>query len=452
MKTNSTAARALLTSAVIAGVIAAVADSAAASPAPGHARPMTGAVYYVSPTGDDSAAGTKGAPWQSLAHAQDVAQPGDTVYFRGGTYAYTHATTSCSSQTARVDAVTLSKSGTSGSPIRYWAYPGEQPVLDFSKMTDDCRIKGLDVTGSWLYLKGLEITGVPQNNTLNHESWGVWNSGSDNTYEQLDVHDIMGPGVFLQDGGGNLVLNTDSHDNYDADSSSGPGTNADGFGAHIPAGNPGNVFRGDRSWNNSDDGFDLINALSSVTIEQSWAWSNGYVPGTTTSAGDGNGFKAGGYGGKYVTGGVKHTVRQSVAFDNKAAGFYANHHTVADDFFNDTGYGNHPDFNMLGVAPDGTATGLGTLRNDVAYTGTLTSNMTGTDSADNSWDLGLALSDAQFQSVSTTGWDAPRHSDGSLPTLPYLRPAATSDLIDQGTDVGLPYKGNAPDLGAFETR
>ncbi|HST81373.1 MAG TPA: hypothetical protein VLL08_06505, partial [Kineosporiaceae bacterium] len=47
----------------------------------------------------------------------------DTVYFRGGTYAYTRATTSCASQTARVDAITLNKAGTSGNPIRYWAYP-----------------------------------------------------------------------------------------------------------------------------------------------------------------------------------------------------------------------------------------------------------------------------------------------------------------------------------------
>ncbi|SEG81111.1 Right handed beta helix region [Actinacidiphila yanglinensis] len=451
MRPSRTATRTLLGSTVLVSVLALVADPAAAGVAASGARyPAAGTVHYVAPAGDDTAAGTRDAPWASIAHAEAVARPGDTVYFRGGTYTYTHANSTCAGETARVDAVTLDKSGTSGSPIRYWAYPGEKPVFDFSGMTDDCRIKGFDVTGSWIHLKGLEITGVPQNNTLNHESWGVWNSGSDNTFEQLDVHDIMGPGVFLNTGGGNLVVDSDSHDNYDANSSSGPGTNADGFGAHIPAGNDGDVFRGDRSWNNSDDGFDLINALSPVTIESSWAWSNGYVPGTTTGAGDGNGFKAGGYGGKYVTGGVTHTVRQSVAFDNKAAGFYANHHTVADDFFNDTGYGNHPDFNMLGVAPDGTATGLGTLRNDVAYTGTLTSNMTGTDAAFNSWDLGVPLSDAQFRSVSTTGWDAPRRPDGSLPDLPYLRPAAHSDLIDRGTDVGLPYGGKAPDLGAFE--
>jgi hypothetical protein len=139
-----------------------------------------------------------------------------------------------------------------------------------------------------------------------------------------------------------------------------------------------------------------------------------------------------------------------VAFNNKAAGFYANHHTLANDYFDNTGYANNPDFNMLGITSSGAATGLGNLRNNVAYKGTLTSNMSGTSASYNSWNGGVTLSDAQFQSVSTTGWDARRQADGSLPVLPNLRLAAGSSLIDKGVDVGLPYNGKAPDLGAFE--
>lgn len=433
-------AAAALTTATVA--IAAAANGAAA-----------GRVFYVAPTGSDSAAGTLTAPWKSIAHAQSVAQAGDTVYFRGGTYAYTRATRSCTSGTDRVDAVTLNKSGSSGSPISYLAYSGERPVFDFSKVSDDCRIKGFDVTGSYIHLKGLELTGVPQNNSLNHESWGVWVSGSDNTFEQLNIHNIQGTGLFIQDGGGNLVLNCDSHDNFDPHSSNGAGQNSDGFGAHISANHPGNVFRGDRSWWNGDDGFDLINAFSSVTIEDSWAWRNGYLPESTTPApaGNGNGFKAGGYGGKYVSNGVKHTIRFDVAFDNKVAGFYANHHTVADDFFNNTGFDNHPDFDMLGISSSGAAIGIGTLRNNIAYGGTLLSNMNGANAAYNSWNLNVTMSDAQFRSVSTSGWNAPRQADGSLPNLPYLHLASGSSLIDRGINVGLPYNGKAPDLGAFET-
>ena len=80
--------------------------------------------------------------------AQTVATAGDTVYFRGGTYPVTKANTACSSQTARVDGITLNKSGVSGSPIRYWAVAGEKPVFDFSTMADNCRLKSFDVTGS----------------------------------------------------------------------------------------------------------------------------------------------------------------------------------------------------------------------------------------------------------------------------------------------------------------
>jgi hypothetical protein len=437
--------RVAVASAVLALSTALVAVTAAVSSA------ATASTYYVAPNGNDSAAGTAAAPWASIAHAQAVVKAGDTVYFRGGTYAYTAGINKCASQTDTVNAITLNKSGSSGSLIQYSAYPGETPVFAFSGMKDDCRVKGFNVTGSWIHLNGLEVTGVPQHNNKNHESWGVWISGSNNIFERLNAHNNMGPGLFIQNGGGNLVLNSDSHDNYDPLTSNGAGESADGFGAHISAGHPGNVFRGDRAWWNSDDGFDLINAYSSVTIENSWTWRNGYLPETTTSAGNGNGFKAGGYGGGYDANAVKHTVRSSVAFANKASGFYANHHPVADDFFNNTSYGNHPDFNMLGVNSSGAAVGLGNLRNNIAYTGTLLSNTTGTNHAFNSWDLSVTLSNAQFQSVSTSGWDAPRHSDGSLPTLPYLHLAAGSGLIDKGTNVGLPFKGQAPDLGAFET-
>jgi hypothetical protein len=39
-----------------------------------------------------------------------------------------------------------------------------------------------------------------------------------------------------------------------------------------------------------------------------------------------------------------------------------------------------------------------------------------------------------------------------LPDSNFLKLATSSGLIDKGTDVGVPYKGTAPDLGAFECR
>lgn len=418
----------------------------------GGASACWATTYFLATDGSDTADGSVQTPWKTFTRAQQSLQPGDRLYIRGGKYVITTGQNSCASQTDVVNAITLSKSGTADKPIQYWAYTGETPVFDFSQMKDDCRVKGFNVVANWIYMKGLEITGVPQNNNLNHESWGVWIKGSYNVFEQLNIHHIMGAGLFLQNGSNNLILNTDSHHNYDPKTSNGAGQSADGFGAHISAGNPGNVFRGCRAWWNSDDGFDLINAYSSVTIENSWAWMHGYLPGTTTpvAAGNGNGFKAGGYDNKYVANAVKHTVRKSVAFLNKASGFYANHHPLANDFFNNTAYKNHYDFNMLGIDSAGNAVNLGTLRNNVAYGSYTLVNTSGANMKYNSWNLGLTISDADFQSVSTAGWDAARQSDGSLPVLKNLRLASGSQLINKGGDVGLSFLGTAPDLGAFE--
>jgi hypothetical protein len=53
-------------------------------------------------------------------------------------------------------------------------------------------------------------------------------------------------------------------------------------------------------------------------------------------------------------------------------------------------------------------------------------------------------------SLDYSGAAGPRNADGSLPTINFLKLAAGSDLIDKGVNVGLPYNGTAPDLGAYE--
>ena len=55
-----------------------------------------------------------------------------------------------------------------------------------------------------------------------------------------------------------------------------------------------------------------------------------------------------------------------------------------------------------------------------------------------------------FVSVDEALAAAPRQADGSLPDVGFMQLATGSDLIDAGTDVGLPCNGSAPDLVAFE--
>jgi hypothetical protein len=469
------------------------------------AAPLTAgaATYYVAPapTGSDTAAGTQSAPFASWARAQTAAAAGDTVYFRAGTYRYTDATSTCTGTGATVDAVVLSKSGTSGNPIKYWAYPGETPVFDFSGITDttryNCRQVGVLVEGDWLYLKGLEVKGTLQLNHDNHESWCVYvDGGSNNVFELMNAHHNMGPGFFLVEGGNNTFLNCDSHENEDTFTSNGDGQSADGFGCHPKrVGDTGNIFHGCRSWWNSDDSWDFINSSAACTVEYSWAWYSGYKPDTVTggkplalAAGNGNGFKGGGYGDPQT--GVpaapipQHVIRENCSFYNKSSGLYANHEIVSPFFYNNTTFDNGTDVDMLGLNGT-TTTSVGMLRNNVAYSNNghgLLSNMTnGGPISDefNSWDsdLKLTLGDSDFQSVAfappascpapytpggTTcctptdltcfaGMASARQADGSLPVLPFLRLATGSPLIAKGTNVGLPFSGSAPDLGCFDT-
>jgi MYXO-CTERM domain-containing protein len=466
---------------------------------------MAASTWYVAPTGNDTAAGTMSAPFATWARAQTAAAAGDTVYFRGGTYKYTTSTSTCSaaagggtSTSAIVNAVVLNKSGSAGNMINYWAYPGETPVFDFSGITDmtnyNCRHASVRVEANYLYLKGLELKGTLQLNSDNHESWCVYiTGGSNNKFELINAHHNMGPGFFLTEGGNNTFLNCDSHENEDTLTSNGDGQSADGFGCHPDrTGDSGNIFHGCRAWWNSDDGWDFINASAACTVEYSWSWFNGYKPDAieggapvSLAAGNGNGFKAGGYGlapATVPTPTPQHVVRFNVAFNNKVNGIYANHGVVSAYFYNNTSYDNGFDFDMLGAVVGSSAeTSVGILRNNLAFGHTLTSDMDhGGPISDmfNSWDanLNVTVSDADFQSTTLTlpascpqtytpggtaccapddmtcfsGMASARQADGSLPVLPFLRLAAGSDLIDKGTDLGFSYVGKAPDLGAFE--
>ena len=404
------------------------------------------AEYYVSPTGSDSNAGSLAAPFATLQKGNDVAAAGDTVWLRGGTYQNTKQ-------------IKLTKSGQSDTKrIKFWAYQAEVPVLDFSKYvstntaTDNPTIL---VSGSWLHLKGLEIANGAVGASGTHSNDALRSEGaSNNVFELLNIHHNFGPGLFISKGsGGNLILNCDSHDNYDKDGSQGDGQNADGFGVHYQMSGPSTIIRGCRAWLDSDDGYDLISQEVPVVIENSWAISNGFSDGGAgkPSSGNGNGFKAGS-----SDTGIRHTLQNNVAWKNRAAGFYANHSTGGNTWLNNTSYMNAVQYNMLASPagnPDTTIVLSGTLahkmRNNVGFPNKNT-NMSGVDSMFNTWDLSITEANTDFVSTSDTGFMGPRQADGSLPTLDFLKLKAGSPLIDKGTNVSLPYVGSAPDLGAYE--
>jgi hypothetical protein len=404
---------------------------------------LAATTYYVSPTGGgDDKAGTEAAPFATVGKAQSVAAAGDTVLIRGGRFAFSGSGTV---------GVAFSKSGTASAPINYFAYPGETPVFDLSNLTPSNRVTGLDVHCNYIHLRGLEVTGVHQYQS-GSDSWGVRIQGNGNVLENLNVHHNDAPGIFITSGADNLVLNCDSSANYDYLESGGSG---DGFGCHSSGG--GNVLRGCRAYDNSDDGFDFINAAGSCKVEDSFSFRNGWVPPGSThgtpgaTAGNGAGFKAGGYGSPPEvpsTGAATHTVQRCVAVGNRSQGFYANHHPGRINFTNNTAYNNPANYNMLS---DSGYPSSHVIRNNIAFgTGGNISNLNGGTATSNSWNLSVTVTTGDFLGVDLAEALGPRQADGSLPDMKFMHLVEGSDLIDAGADVGLTFVGKAPDLGAFE--
>lgn len=115
-------------------------------------QPVTGKAYYLSPTGNDSNLGTKSGPWKSLRKlvaVQSMLRPGDTVYFRGGDYVISDATTNSPNM--------LTADGTASAPITYRNYPNERPVLVYDKIATAANVAVLYPYGDYTTFEGLSF-------------------------------------------------------------------------------------------------------------------------------------------------------------------------------------------------------------------------------------------------------------------------------------------------------
>jgi hypothetical protein len=415
--------------------------------------------YHVAPDGKDTDSGSLHAPFATIRRAQESANPGDTVFIRGGIYRMNERQITTTARN-RALVICLTKSGKPGRRINYFAYQDEKPVFDFSDVKPrDLRVTAFNVSGSHLHLKGLAVTGVQVTITAHTQSICFDNQGSDNLYERLEMHDGQAIGFWLGRGSNNLVLNCDAYRNYDHTSGNKRGGNVDGFGFHVPKGSVNNVFRGCRAWFNSDDGFDLISTREPVLIENCWAFYNGFGP-EFERLGDGNGFKLGGFG---IDGGElpnpvpRHVTRGSLAVRNKMAGFYANHHPGGIDLVNNSAYQNGTNYNLLGRNLEHTldVPGFGhELKNNLGYKAN--SEVSNIDEAlcqlaANSFTLQLRFDDRDFESLDLAELVAARQPNGDLPEIRFLHLKAGNPAVDRGVDVALPFSGKAPDIGAFET-
>jgi pectate disaccharide-lyase len=394
---------------------------------------------YVSPAGNDANPGTIDAPFYSLHTAVAAAFPGDVIYLRGGTYFYTNT-------------VFITGQNSSNNPVLISAYPGEQPVLNWSNWVpanEDIRgaARGLKVTGSFWHLKGLEICYAPDN--------GVKCEGHHITFEQC---------VFHHNGDGGLQIGLNKEDystnpdpdhlaayidvlNCDAYRNADPATsyeNADGFSCKLYAGR-GNHFYGCRAWENCDDGWDCYQTEYEIVIENCWSWHNGDPSqwGFSSFNGDGNGFKLGGDN-TYCPILIQNCIALNCQWGT-TVGFAYNNNTAPITVYNCAALNCGRPYKF---GEDGNI-----FKNCVDYNSTrpAPTDISGTSTQqNNTWNLGITVTAGDYVSMTEAAAVAPRQADGSLPDNGFGRLTATSSLIDRGVDVGLPYNGSAPDLGAYE--
>ena len=415
--------------------------------------------YYVAPptatpAGNDRNPGTINAPWATWGKAVWTAQAGDTVYFRGGVY-YVTSTIRCDPLYGN------GNNGTETDPICYFNYPNEKPILDGINKTSPSsglqfhytshiHIKGLTVRNNFQitqdYLYAMNFYFFRCTN-ITVENCVAYNSGRRGFYVYL-CDDI-------------LLLNCDSYNNYDPLVTGYPGGGGDGFlvwdNGTAEFADATITLKNCRAWNNSDDGFDVeIEGL--IVMENCWSFNNGY------DDGDGVGIKIGLT--SYKTTDVKRKIYNCISAYNLETGLNTNdRNCVAKnmEIYNNISYRNGYKgvttpvygYYICNTSSSDEQELTRIFRNNIAFDnegGPIGVARYALYTHDhNSWDIPITLTDNDFVSLDSTGISGPRKPDGSLPDLNgFLKLKAGSKAIDTGVDVGLPYFGKAPDLGAYE--
>ena len=464
---------------------------------------IKGDEIWCSPDGNDATAdGSEQNPFYDLQKAVDIAQPGDRIWMKAGTYVYDK----------RINI--NDRNGEPDKMIELFGKDG-QAVLDFSGMPyhkhDSNPLQGIRHTSSYWHFKNIDITNASDNGMLIERNKPTGGSASDILQRTQDGHDnIIELCNFYKNGdtglqmknlaANNKVINCDSYLNCDEDDG-----DADGFAPKLSVGD-NNYFYGCRAWANSDDGWDVFYKKEggfadnmTVIIENSISYKNGFLSLDQLSSGNGNGFKCGSN-----QGAMNVYMNRCLAVFNKSKGFDQNHN-AGDIILN----------NCTGITGTGVSEKAYSYRifesidngHEVRLTNCIAINDNdATDKRDKNTGLpkpgedgkygqwgrfeidatltGLTITNCEFRRahpdffVNVNNHEeliGPRDEDGNLPetTFAHIEPGKshmmydgttmTSEelLIDKGVPVeattyrgiavnGIEFDGEAPDLGAYE--
>lgn len=290
---------------------------------------IKGDEIFCSPDGDDSTAdGSEAKPFYDLQKAIDIAQPGDRIWMKAGTYVYNKR---------------ININDRNGEPdkfIEVFVYPKdskEHAVLDFSDMPYHAHSgnpqQGIRHTSSYWHFYKIDICNASDNGMLIERNKPTGGSasdiinrtqdGHDNIIEQCNFYKNGDTGLQMKNlGAYNYVINCDSYLNCDEDEG-----DADGFAPKLSVGDC-NYFYGCRAWANSDDGWDVFYKKEggfgdnmSIILENCISYKNGFLAlDQVAPKGNGNGFKCGS-----DQGAMNVYLNRCLAICNKAKGFDQNH-------------------------------------------------------------------------------------------------------------------------------
>jgi len=422
--------------------------------------------YYVDPDGDDMAAGTADAPWQTWQHAVDTVAAGDVVYIRGGDYAPT-------------ERVRGSLNGTEAEPITIAAYPGETPVLNCANV-QSVSCLSFDQS-SHLVVRGLTVTEFWQEVPSDDLFAGFEITRSHHILvENMVVHDI-GTSCFRSSDNDELrYVDCDAYHCVDYLTEELPGNDGTGFtdGTSLFDDPSGNVYyEGCRAWNCGDQGFSS-GSSGGTHYRGCWSFDNGVLEGA------GHGFKMG-WVPTPTPGTLNRSYRNNIAVHNRRRGWDTNdqgYESGALLTVNNFAYQNgcdDPEAAECSNASHGfyvfnTNSGEAEELRREYFNNASFDNEDGEigvedgaayTHASNSWDSAATIDAADFVSLDTTELMQPRKPGGALPDLSFGRLEPDSDLVDAGQVVDgvhcptagihegedcLEWFGEAPDIGPFE--
>lgn len=230
----------------------------------------------------------------ALRNAVNNAKAGDTINLSANIKLYSQ--------------LQLLKSGTSSSKINF---NGCGKTLDCSGISSGWGVK---VNGSYWNICNMTIKNAP-------DCGIVFQSGGYNYVYYVKTLNNGDSGLQIYNSAhDNYIYKCESYYNYDAANG---GENADGYACKL-SGGKNNKFEGCIAAYNSDDGWDLYGQPYSVYFVNCEAKYNGYRQnGSTTSNGDGNGFKLGKSGQS-----VKHYLSGCKSHHNLACGYDGNGNTA----------------------------------------------------------------------------------------------------------------------------